>query len=696
MELEIITEAPGWLIVFCIAAGVLASWVLYRRDTNLTSLATWVKLIMTGLRFLTVTILCFLLLSPLFKSITREVQKPIVAVIIDDSKSLIQSNDSLSFGKDVSDRLALMKSKIGEDVDLRVFSSSDKFEEGFDGLFNGLESDISSPVDELKSRFSGLNLSAAVLLTDGLYNKGADPSYAYSSLAVPIFTLGAGDTTVRKDAFIQGVRFNESVYLGNSFPIEVTLNARELQGNTAKLKLVSKGSVLAEKQIEVSSTRFSNVSSFILEAKEKGLIRYEIILEPMNGESNVSNNNRTIFVNVTSERSKILLVHSSPHPDIAAIKSVLEVNPNYEITEFNQSSWNGPDPGAKLAILHQIPGKNGGGKAIVESLNKSGIPILFILGSQSSVADLNALSLPLRIDDSNGSTTDALPLYSGSFSLFNIDESAIGKVIGFPPLSIPFGNYSMKTDGYSLFNQAIGNTKTTMPLVVFFPGENPKMGFIAGEGLWKWKLSEFQSNQNNDAFNMVISKTIQYMVSVENKNPFRLSFKSSFNENEQVLFDAGVFNDAGETIKDADVSIVFSGENGNEFKFTFSNNNGVYTLNAGFLPPGIYAFRASAKIGNKSLSSTGRIVVTALQSELTDLVADHNLLRSLSNKTGGIFFNFNNSSELENSILNQKNVKSVIYSRKSLSEAISLKWIFFLLASFLTAEWFLRKRSGGY
>ncbi|MFM2190849.1 MAG: hypothetical protein RL491_1235 [Bacteroidota bacterium] len=609
---------------------------------------------------------------------------------------MLHSVDSGLFVKGVNDRLALMQSKIGENIDLRIFSSSDKFKDGFDGKFNGLETDISAPVEELKSRFSGLNLSAAVLLTDGLYNKGADPSYAYSSLSVPIFTIGTGDTTVRKDAFIQGVRFNESVYLGNSFPIEVTLNARELQGNIAKLKLVSKGTVVAEKQLEVSSSRYSNVSSFILEAKEKGLVRYEIILEPVGGESNISNNTRTIFVNVTSERSKILLVHSSPHPDVAAIKSVLESNPNYEIIEVTQQAWNGPLPDAKLAILHQIPGKNGGGKSIVESLNKSGIPILFILGSQSSVTDLNALSMPLRIDDSNGSTTDALPSYAGSFSLFNIDESAVGKMNGFPPLSIPFGNYSMKTDGYALFNQTIGNTKTSMPLVVFFPGENPKKGFIAGEGLWKWKLSEFQSSQNNDAFNMVISKSIQYMVSVENKNPFRLSYKSSFDENEQVLFDAGVFNDAGESIKDADVSIVFTGESNNEYKFTFSNNNGVYTLNAGFLPPGIYAFRASAKTGSKSLSVNGRIVVTALQSELTDLVANHNMLRSLSNKTGGLFFNLNNSSELENSILNQKNIKPVIYSRKSLSEAISLKWIFFLLACFLSAEWLLRKRSGGY
>jgi hypothetical protein len=144
LELEIITEANGWLIVFCIAAGAGASWILYHRDTNFTGVARWIKLLMTGFRFCTITILCILLLSPLFKSVTREIQKPIVALIIDDSKSMVQTVDSTTFGKTINDRLDLIKTKLGEDIDLRVFSTSDKFKEGFDGDFKGLESDISS------------------------------------------------------------------------------------------------------------------------------------------------------------------------------------------------------------------------------------------------------------------------------------------------------------------------------------------------------------------------------------------------------------------------------------------------------------------------------------------------------------------------------------------------------------------------
>jgi hypothetical protein len=300
------------------------------------------------------------------------------------------------------------------------------------------------------------------------------------------------------------------------------------------------------------------------------------------------------------------------------------------------------------------------------------------------------------VEDHNGSTTEALPAMVNTFSLFKIDDPLVDRINKFPPLSVPFGNYSFRTESYSLFNQTIGNTRTDMPLISFSPNNNPKIAFIMGEGLWKWRLSEFQSHGTNEAFSAVILKSIQYMVSNENKDPFRLTYKNSYEENEPVTLDASVYNDAGENIKDAEVSILFTDSKANNYSYAFSNNNGLHTLNAGFLAPGIYSFKATAKAGDRSFFEEGKIVVTSLQSELADLVADHNLLRSLSIKTGGMFMKNDLNGVIIDSILTKKDVKPVIYSKKSLSESINLKWIFFLLISLLSAEWFMRKRSGGY
>lgn len=696
MEFEIITEAPSWLSLACFATGGLSAWFLYRNDQVFTGISKWVVYSMGVFRFMTISLLCLLLLSPLFKTINREIQKPVVAIVIDDSKSIISGKDSIELAERIKVQTEEFQKKLSEYCDVRIFSSSDQFKEGFDGTFKGLESDLTIGLEELKSRFAGLNLSAAVLVSDGLYNKGTDPAYSYTNLGVPVYTVGLGDTTVRKDAFIQSVRFNSKVFLGNSFPIEVTLNARELQGQRGKLRLYSKGAILGEKDFDISSARFSNLVTFILEANAKGLAQYDLKIEPLAGEENVANNQRTIFIEITSDRSKIMLVHASPHPDVSAIRNLLESNPNYELTVTDQNSWTGPVSGSKLAILHQIPAKSGSGKQIVESFLKSGVPILFILGSTSSISDINALSLPVKVEDHNGSTTDALPQSVNTFSLFKIDDNLTERINGFPPLAVPFGNYSYRSESYSLFNQTIGNTKTDMPLISFAPNSIPKTAFIMGEGIWKWRLSEYQRFGSSDAFSAVILKSIQYLVSSENKNPFRLTYKNSYDENEQVTFDAAVFNDTGENIKDSEVSIIFTDPNGNNFSYTFSNNNGLHTMNAGFIPSGIYSFKATAKAGTRNFFEQGKIVVTALQSELSDLVADHNLLRSLAIKTGGLFFKDNVNGALIDSILVKKDVKPVIYSRKSLSEAINLKWIFFLLAAWLSAEWFLRKRSGGY
>jgi hypothetical protein len=47
-------------------------------------------------------------------------------------------------------------------------------------------------------------------------------------------------------------------------------------------------------------------------------------------------------------------------------------------------------------------------------------------------------------------------------------------------------------------------------------------------------------------------------------------------------------------------------------------------------------------------------------------------------------------------IQNKEEIVPVSYTEEKLQDLVNLKWVFFLLISLLTAEWFLRKRFGGY
>lgn len=41
----------------------------------------------------------------------------------------------------------------------------------------------------MRARYAGRNLGAVILATDGLYNEGSNPLYAYPELKVPVFTV---------------------------------------------------------------------------------------------------------------------------------------------------------------------------------------------------------------------------------------------------------------------------------------------------------------------------------------------------------------------------------------------------------------------------------------------------------------------------------------------------------------------------
>jgi hypothetical protein len=95
-------------------------------------------------------------------------------------------------------------------------------------------------------------------------------------------------------------------------------------------------------------------------------------------------------------------------------------------------------------------------------------------------------------------------------------------------------------------------------------------------------------------------------------------------------------------------------------------------------------------------NSEGEFSVTALQVEQNETTADHQLLYALSHKTGGELFYPGQLDALAKTLEQREDIKTISYSHYKLEDLINLKWVFFLLLALLSAEWFLRKRSGAY
>src|SRR3569832_1482580 len=103
--INLVTEAPVWFVIFCLILGALFSWLLYRSDKRKSELSTLLLRSLVALRFVFITLLSFLLLSPLLKTLTRQTEKPIIIIAQDNSESIAVYNDFVFYRNDYAKNL---------------------------------------------------------------------------------------------------------------------------------------------------------------------------------------------------------------------------------------------------------------------------------------------------------------------------------------------------------------------------------------------------------------------------------------------------------------------------------------------------------------------------------------------------------------------------------------------------------------
>jgi len=217
-----------------------------------------------------------------------------------------------------------------------------------------------------------------------------------------------------------------------------------------------------------------------------------------------------------------------------------------------------------------------------------------------------------------------------------------------------------------------------------------------GEGIWRWRLQDFAEHGSHDLFNELVSKTVQYLSVKVDKSFFRIIAKNNFLENEPVQMEAEVYNESYELINTPEVSVVFTNADNKKYNYTFSKTSNAYRLDAGLLPVGEYKYEAKVKVGEKIYTQRGEFSISALQVELTNTTADHQLLYSLALKHGGEMVYPASMEKLSEKLNAREDIKTVSYSQKKLTDVISLKWLFFVALALISAEWFMRKRNGAY
>lgn len=695
--MTIITESPGWFILLCIVAGLVYAGALYFRDRFNRNYGSSLAALLGTLRFLSITILAFFILKPILKTLDRKVEKPVVLICQDSSESVALNKDSAFYKGEYLSQLRELSSKLGEDFDVKYYQFGEKVVEGVDSVsYSDKLTDFNNLYDEISNRYSGRNLGAVIVASDGLYNKGSNPVNQFKKLGVPVYTVALGDTTVYRDLLISDIATNRLAYLGNKFPVEVTLEAQLAAGENVEMTVSKKGQVLFRENIQVTSGKFYKTINLVLDAGETGLQKYTVNLSRIPEEVTYLNNTRDIFIDVLDSREKVLILAYAPHPDLGALKEGISGNENYSAEVKLSREFSGDLRSYSLIIFHQLPALGNEGLAIVKNARELGIPSLFVWGGATDFRAFNELEMGYSLMSSRSSVTDAGGYPADGFSLFTTYEDMRTMIRRMPPLSVPFGDIAISPGAYDFVRQQIGQIQTKKSLISFNESNGKKVGVIMGEGLWRWRLSSFQQFETHDRFNVFITRIVQYLSAKQDRSYFRVTANNSFTENENIVFNAEVYNKSYEPVSNVEVNMRVINEAGEEFNFVFSPVESFYRLQIGQLPVGSYDYEAVVTVGGEKLTERGEFVVKALQYETTRIVADHKMMYQLAGENKGEMVYPSGMSSLADAIKAKSEIVSISYENKKLDDLINVWWIMILLILLLGTEWLLRKRAGTY
>lgn len=678
-----------WLLISLII-GLVYAYIFYRKPTNWSER---LRKALFVLRTLAVTTLMFLLFAPLVKQLNKTIEKPIILLAQDNSASIALAKPKKFDLNQYAVQLKVLAEKLGADYEVQSFNFSDELKKSLDFKCDGKLTDISAVFRAANNQFANRNIGAVILASDGIYNRGANPQYESKDLKAPIYTIALGDTIAKRDLLIANINYNKLVYVGNQFQIEVLLEAYQARGQTTKLTVSDYSGTVLTQSVVINSNEFRTTIPLILQAGRKGIQRYTVSLSPIDQELSLANNTQTIFIEALDGKENVLIIAGSPHPDLSALKASIDINKNYEAKIVLADQLNDEAIAkASLVVLYQLPSMSNAAQDILKRISAK--PLFFILGGQFSASGFSAAQNLLTIT-SSGALQDAIVKVQPDFYAFTLSEATKVKLQNFAPLQAPFGNYALKGAAQVALSQQIGKVATQMPLLVFGNDGPRKVGVLAGEGIWRYRLEEFQESASHEALDELIAKVVQYLSSKDDKRKFRVyPGKNDFDESEHVMINAELYNDAYELINEPEVNINLKERGGKSYSYLFSKSGNAYALDAGTLPSGEYTYEAKAELGGKTNVANGQFVISQQQVEFQQTIANHQLLYNLSQQSGGKMIYPDQLNQLPGLIKGNENVKTIVYEDRQYQELIHSKWICLLVLLMLSAEWILRKREG--
>lgn len=339
---------PAWLLLVAIAGAFGGLGFLLLRRRNAGVLKGHRAIVIWALQSSLVALLLLLLWQPALSVSALKAQQNIVAVLVDDSKSMALSEDG-STRRDKAVRVLETDGMIAElkkRFQVRVFrtgSNLTRIEKMDELKASETSTQLGASLAQIVGESQNLPIGAVVLLSDGAENSGGINLETIQEIKrhqIPIHTIGIGHEQFEKDIELSDAVMSSRALENSRLSAMVSFRQRGYAGQHGKITVKESGKVLATHDFTFKADGGQQTEQILFNAGAPGAKNVEIEMAAMPGEQNANNNKLTRVFDVSSAKPRILYVEGEPRWEYKFLRRAVEDDKTIEVVSMLRTSQN--------------------------------------------------------------------------------------------------------------------------------------------------------------------------------------------------------------------------------------------------------------------------------------------------------------------------------------------------------------------
>lgn len=334
-----------WLLAGLVAAALLLGWRLRRPAARHIEAGPRRRLALWGLQAAFIAVLLVMLWQPALSVPVLRPGQNIVAVLLDDSRSMTVAEEGatrLERARRLLEEHLLEDLRSRFQVRLYAFGSSlERIESPAQAGGGAQATHLGEALRAVAEEASAAPIGAIVLLSDGGDTRGGIPYEVLEQLRarrLPVHAVGFGRERYARDLELAAAEIPARVLRGSRVAAVLRLRHSGLARARARISAEEDGKTLASREIVLSSPQQTEI--LVFHSGEPGPHRLRFSASVLEGEENGRNNALVRLLQVEDARPRILYVEGEPRWEFKFIRRAALEDPALELVTLLRTTEN--------------------------------------------------------------------------------------------------------------------------------------------------------------------------------------------------------------------------------------------------------------------------------------------------------------------------------------------------------------------